>query len=71
MSDLIEDGFGSAASEVCPICGLKAVYVCRPGDIRCGVCYDNNPREWYTNKYCPECGRNAVKDDKCLCCESF
>lgn len=46
--DLVDDGFGTSAPAVCPICGLRAMYVCRPGDIRCGVCYDNNPREWYT-----------------------
>ena len=46
--DLVEDGFGSAAPAICPDCGCRAVYVCRPGDMRCGVCYDGNPKEWYT-----------------------
>jgi hypothetical protein len=36
--DLVEDGFGSSASAVCPICGERAVYVVRPGDIRCMSC---------------------------------
>lgn len=46
--DIVEDGFGTSAPAVCSECGCRAVYVCRPGDIRCGVCYDNNPKEWYT-----------------------
>ena len=45
--DLVEDGFGSAAPAICSICGYRSVYVCRPGDIRCHVCYDGNPKEWY------------------------
>lgn len=45
--DIIEDGFGSSSPAVCPICGCRAMYVCRPGDIRCGVCYDGNPKEDY------------------------
>ena len=45
--DLIEDGFGSSAPAVCPECGCKSMYVNRPGDIRCGVCYDRNPKEMY------------------------
>ena len=46
-TELVEDGFGSAAPAICSICGCRAVYVCRPGDIRCSVCYDGNPKEWY------------------------
>lgn len=46
---VVEDGFGTVASSVCPDCGCRAVYVCRPGDIRCGVCYDHNPKEYYTD----------------------
>jgi len=68
-TDLIEDGFGSAASAICPTCGLRAVYVCRPGDIRCGVCYDNNPKEWYTGSLCPECGMKAIHNGECLACK--
>ena len=67
--DMVEDGFGSAASIVCPGCGCKSVYVCRPGDIRCGVCYDNNPKEWYTGSDCLDCGMPAIHDNKCVCCE--
>jgi len=36
--DIIEDGFGTAAAAVCPTCGERAVYVVRPGDIRCANC---------------------------------
>ncbi len=67
--DIVEDGFGSLAPAVCPICNCRAIYVCRPGDIRCGVCYDNNPKEWYTGSSCPECGMKAIHEGKCLCCE--
>lgn len=45
--DLIEDGFGSAAPAICPECGRRSVYVCRPGDFRCSVCYDGNPKSQY------------------------
>jgi len=69
MNELVEDGFGSAASAICPTCGYEAVYVCRPGDIRCGVCYDGNSREYYTGTQCSECGMKAVHNGKCLCCE--
>ena len=64
--DTVEDGFGSSAPATCFECGCKAVYVCRPGDIRCGVCYDGNPKEWYTGFWCDECGANSVHDGKCL-----
>jgi len=67
-NDLIEDGFGTAASAICPICGCRSIYVCRPGDIRCGVCYDGNPKEYYTGTECKECGMNARHNGKCLCC---
>ena len=66
--DVVEDGFGTAAPAVCPMCGCRAVYVCRPGDIRCGVCYDNNTKEYYTGKQCSCCGMLAVHDGKCLAC---
>lgn len=68
IEEIVDDGFGTSASAVCPTCGLKAVYVCRPGDIRCGVCYDNNPKEWYTGELCGECGYHAIHGNKCLCC---
>lgn len=68
LPDLIEDGFGTASSAVCPICGCRAVYVCRLGDIRCGVCYDGSPEEYYTGSQCKECGMNAIHNGKCLCC---
>lgn len=45
MDDLVDDGFGTQASAICPICGCRAVYVCRPGDIRCAVCYDGKNKE--------------------------
>ncbi len=67
-NDLIEDGFGSAASAICSTCGCRAVYVCRPGDIRCGVCYDGNPKEWYTGKQCDDCGMDSVHNGVCICC---
>ena len=70
-ADIVEDGFGTAAPAVCPTCGCRAIYVCRPGDIRCGVCYDGNPPEWYQGKECSECGYNAVYNGKCLCCLFF
>jgi hypothetical protein len=76
--DLVEDGFGSAASAICPTCGLRAVYVNRPGDIRCHVCYDNNPKEWYESQlkviseFCHKNSRCAAypkgcTDDNCCC----
>jgi len=66
--DLIEDGFGCAAPAVCPVCHCRAVYVNRPGDIRCGAC-DGNPEEYYTGEKCDNCGRNAIHNGECLCCE--
>jgi len=45
--DIIEDGFGTIAPAVCSECGCRSMYVNRPGDIRCGVCYDGNPKEDY------------------------
>ena len=69
MEDLVEDGFGTASSAICGRCGCRAVYVCRPGDIRCGVCYDGNPKEWYEGEECCiECGMMAVYKDHCVCC---
>ena len=68
-SDLVEDGFGSAAPAVCGECDCRAVYVCRPGDIRCAVCYDGNPEEWYTGAECPHCDMNAVHNGECLSCK--
>ena len=67
--DIIEDGFGSAADAVCAECGCRAMYVCRPGDIRCGVCYDGNPIEWYTGTRCSECGYSAIHRGKCIVCD--
>lgn len=32
---IVEDGFGSWASSVCPKCHKKTMIVVRPGDIRC------------------------------------
>ena len=46
---MIDDGLGTVTPAVCPKCGCKSMYVCRPGDIRCGVCYDGNPKEMYMN----------------------
>lgn len=69
--DIVEDGFGTSAPAVCPLCGCRAVYVCRPRDIRCAVCYGGNPKEWYTGTECPECEMNAVHDGVCLFCASF
>ena len=68
--ELVEDGFGSAASAICPECGCRAVYVCRPGDIRCSVCYDDNPMTWYKGMRCGACGMKAVYDGSCLCCNN-
>lgn len=36
--DRVEDGFGCSASAYCSKCGKKAMFVNRPGDIRCGNC---------------------------------
>jgi len=66
--ELVEDGFGTAAPAICSECGCRAVYVCRPGDIRCGVCYDGNPKEWYVGKRCDECGFDAIHDGVCFYC---
>jgi len=68
-SKIIEDGFGSAASAICSSCGYEAVYACRPGDIRCGVCYDGNPVEWYSGEICPECGMHSVHNGGCKNCD--
>lgn len=68
QEDIVEDGFGTSAPAVCSECGCRAVYVCRPGDIRCGVCYGNNPKEYYTGAECDECTMNAIHNGKCLCC---
>ena len=67
MEELVEDGFGTAASAVCSICGIRAVFVCRPGDIRCGVC-EGNPKEWYQGEECQRCYMKAVYNGKCSCC---
>ena len=69
--DIIDDGFGTQASAICPECGCRSVYVCRPGDIRCGVCYDGNSKTWYLGEECPECGMNAVYDGGCICCKEL
>ncbi len=66
--EIMEDGFGSEADVICSICGCEAVYVCRPGDIRCAVCYDGNPKEWYTGEQCSSCGLKAIHNDICLSC---
>ena len=70
-NEIVEDGFGTSAPAVCSICGCRAVYVCRPGDIRCGVCYDGNPKEWYTGSECLGCGMQAIHNGICLCCNEF
>jgi len=69
--EIIEDGFRTSASKVCSKCGCRSNYVCRPGDIRCGVCYDGNSKEYYTGSECAECGYNAVHSGKCLMCANF
>ena len=67
--DLVEDGFGTAASAICLECGCRSLYVCRPGDIRCGVCYDGNSPSYYDGELCErECGMKAVHNGICLCC---
>ncbi len=38
----IDDGFGTAAPEVCPDCKERTMYVVRPGDIRCARCEGGN-----------------------------
>ena len=53
--DIIEDGFGSAADAVCPTCGERAIYVARPGDVRCSNCEDKALS--YTGT-CASCGKN-------------
>ncbi len=53
--ELVEDGFGSQAPAICPTYGNKSVYVCRPGDFRCGVCYDgNSPDDYKMTKPAPK-----------------
>ncbi len=69
--DLVEDGFGTAASAICSECGCRSMYVCRPGNIRCGVCYDGNSKEYYTGLKCEVCGYNAIHNGKCLMCANF
>ena len=68
QDEIVEDGFGMSASAICEECGCRAIYVCRPGDIRCSVCYDGNPKEYYTGTECKECGMNAVHNGECLAC---
>ncbi len=36
--EIVEDGFGTSAPRVCPVCGRRVIYVCRPGDMRCSNC---------------------------------
>ena len=36
--DLVEDGFGSSVSIICPRCGGRTMQVVRPGDFRCSAC---------------------------------
>ena len=36
--DIIEDGFGSAWSIICPDCGERSMEVVRPGKVQCGNC---------------------------------
>jgi len=70
--DIIEDGFGCSSPAVCPTCGIRAAYVCHPGDIRCGVCYDGNPAWFYTGRQCLTCGMSAINHEGiCLCCGSI
>ena len=38
LEETVDDGFGCSANAICPDCGYRSVYVCRPGDIRCSVC---------------------------------
>ena len=64
----MEDGFGTVASAFCSECGCRSVYVCKLGDIRCGVCYDGNPKEYYGGTECMECTMDAVHGGKCACC---
>ena len=45
--DIIDDGFGTAASAVCPACGHRDMYVVRPGDIRCARCEVLGSEECY------------------------
>lgn len=35
---IIEDGFGSATSVICPACGEAAMQAVRPGKFQCGEC---------------------------------
>jgi len=37
-ADLVEDGFGSAVSIVCPMCGNRTMQVVRPGKFQCSEC---------------------------------
>jgi hypothetical protein len=69
--NIVSDGFGTSAPAICHECGCRSIYVCRPGDIRCGVCYDGNPKEWYTGEQCPECRLRAVHNNRCLCCDYY
>lgn len=36
--DIIEDGFGSAWSIVCPTCRRRSMQIVRPGKVQCGHC---------------------------------
>ncbi len=37
-SSVIEDGFGSAWSAWCPMCGKKSMCIVRPGKVQCNNC---------------------------------
>ena len=37
-NDSIEDGFGSAWSAWCPMCGKKSMSIVRPGKVQCYYC---------------------------------
>jgi hypothetical protein len=37
-SNIIEDGFGSAWSAYCAMCGKKTMEIVRPGKVQCSNC---------------------------------
>lgn len=36
----LDDGFGNTHPRECPQCNKQTMYICRPGDFRCRICYE-------------------------------
>ena len=45
LPELLYDGFGNSCSRICSQCGRQSMYINRPGDFRCRLCYEE---KWVT-----------------------